>query len=151
VDALLKRAGYQPGAGHLHRALAIYRDEPVFSRSQLERRFLQLVKSAGLPTPVTGYNVAGYELDAYWQRERFAVELDTFKTHGSRAAFERDRRRHEDLKLIGIEMIRVTGPRLDREPNEAIGSVARLLAQRRRQLMVELEANQFTASAQPHP
>ena len=62
------------------------------------------------------FNVAGYELDAYWEPERFAVELDVYETHGSRAAFERDRLRQEDLKLIGVEMIRVTGPRLEREP-----------------------------------
>jgi hypothetical protein len=141
VDALLERAGGHLGAGHLRCALAIYRDEPAFTRSRLERRFLELTKSAGLSTPVTGYNVAGYELDAYWQLERFAVELDVYETHGSRAAFERDRRRHEDLKLMGIEMIRITGPRLDREPNEVIGRVEALLEQRRRQLMVELGAN----------
>ena len=70
------------------------------------------------------FNVAGYELDAYWEAERFAVELDVFETHGTRAAFERDRLRQEDLKLIGVEMIRVTGPRLDREPEAVIERVA---------------------------
>jgi very-short-patch-repair endonuclease len=75
-----------------------------------------------------------FELDAYWRPERFVVELDVYETHGSRASFERDRVRHEELKLVGIEMIRVTGPRLDREPDEVIGRVAALLAQRRRQL-----------------
>jgi hypothetical protein len=34
---------------------------------------------------------AGYELDAYWPRLRFCVELDVYETHGSRIAFERDR------------------------------------------------------------
>ena len=58
------------------------------------------------------FNVLGYELDAYWEPERFAVELDVYETHGSHAAFERDRLRQEDLKLKGVEMIRVTGPRL---------------------------------------
>jgi hypothetical protein len=30
------------------------------------------------------------ELDAYWDRERFAVELDVFETHGTQVAFERE-------------------------------------------------------------
>ena len=60
--------------------------------------------------------VAGYELDAYWAEERFVVELDLFETHGTRASFEEDRLRQEELKLAGVEMIRVTGPRLKREP-----------------------------------
>ncbi len=78
-----------------------------------------------------------YQLDAYWQRERFAVELDVYETHGSRAAFERDRLRQENLKLKGIEMTRVTGPRLDREPSDVIKRVATLLEYRRRDLRIQ--------------
>jgi hypothetical protein len=140
IDALFDRAGGHPGIGRLRRALAIYRDEPAFTRSRLERRFLELVKRAGLPAPSMGFNEAGFELDAYWQPERFAVELDVYETHGSRAAFESDRLRQEELKLIGIEMIRVTGPRLDREPKMVIERVATLLDQRCRQLKMEVEA-----------
>ena len=133
MDALLARAGGHHGAGRLRRALALYRPPP-FTRSGLERRFLALVRRAGLPSPSTGYNVAGYELDVYWEAERFAVELDVYETHGSRASFESDRLRQENLKLAGVEMIRVTGHRLDREPTVAIERVAQLLKQRQRQL-----------------
>jgi Transcriptional regulator, AbiEi antitoxin len=133
VDSLLARAGGHPGAGRLRRALVLYRPPP-FTRSGLERRFLELVEKAGLPTPSTGFNELGYELDAYWQMERFAVELDAYETHGTRAAFESDRLRQENLKLSGIEMIRVTGPRLEREPDEVIERVAVLLERRRREL-----------------
>lgn len=136
VEALLARASGHRGARRLRRALAIYRDQPAFTRSRFERRFLDLVKGAGLPTPSMNFNEGGYELDVYWQAERFAVELDVYETHGSRAAFEEDRLRQENLKLMGIEMIRVTGPRFDREPTELIERVATLLAQRRRQLSI---------------
>jgi very-short-patch-repair endonuclease len=76
------------------------------------------------------YVEEGFELDAYWPEFRFAVELDVFETHGTRAAFERDRKRQEDLLLAGIQMTRVTGPRLEREPDEVIRRVARLLSER---------------------
>jgi very-short-patch-repair endonuclease len=148
VDALLERADGQCGTGRLRGALAIYREQPGFTRSRLERHFLELVKAAGLGAPVTGHNVVGYELDAYWPLERFAVELDVYETHGSRAAFERDRLRQEELKLVGVEMIRVTGSRLDREPREVIRRVTTLLGQRRRQLSAELDAKR-TASSGP--
>jgi hypothetical protein len=46
---------------------------------------------------------------------RFAVELDTFETHGGREAFERDRKRQEDLKLAGVEMTPITAHRLNCE------------------------------------
>jgi hypothetical protein len=134
MQEMLDRAGHHPGAGVMRRALAIYSEDPAFVRSKLEGRFLELVKAAGLPQPSMNFNVAGFELDAYWERERFTVELDIYETHGTRGAFERDRLRQEDLKLIGVEMVRVTGPRLKREPRAVIERVAALLEQRRRQL-----------------
>ncbi len=130
VDAVLRRVRGHAGTGRLRRAVALYRPPP-FTRSQLERRFLGLVRNARLPLPAMNYTLAGYELDAYWEAERFVVELDVFETHGTRAAFERDRLRQEDLKLIGIEMIRVTGSRLDREPDAVIDRIATLLARHR--------------------
>jgi Transcriptional regulator, AbiEi antitoxin len=134
LDSLLERSAGHRGVDPLRRAVAIYRPEPAFSRSGLERRFLALVRASDLPVPSLNYVVAGWELDAYWKAERFAVELDVYETHGSRRAFEEDRRRHEELKLAGIEMIRLTGRRIDREPTEVVERVAALLGQRRRQL-----------------
>jgi very-short-patch-repair endonuclease len=139
VEELFGRAGSHPGAGRLRRALAIYRDDPSFTRSQLERRFRDLVRRSGLPMPAANFWVGEYEVDAYWPAERFGVELDVYETHGTRAAFERDRRRQEDLKLRGIETIRITGPRLDREPAKVIERVAALLQQRSRQLNLDSE------------
>jgi len=118
----------------LRRALGIYRDEPAFVRSRTEKRFLDLLRRSGLPVPATNVNVAGFELDAYWERERFVVELDVFETHGTRAAFERDRLREDDLQLLGIEMTRVTGPRLEGDPAAVVRRVGEHLRRRRREL-----------------
>ena len=131
LDDVLGRTSRHPGAGKLRRALDIYRPEPAITRSKLERRFLALMRKAGLPPPAMNFNVGGFELDAYWAGERFAVELDVFETHGSPAAFERDRRRQDDLMLLGVEMIRVTGPRLAREPEQVAERVAAHLSRRR--------------------
>lgn len=131
VEDVLARAGGHRGRGRLARALAIYRPDPAFTRSKFERRFRGTVIAAGLPAPSMNFNVAEFELDAYWPDLRFAVELDLYETHGSRAAFERDHRRHEELKLLGIEMIRITKPRLDREPKAVMRNLAILLGRRR--------------------
>jgi hypothetical protein len=135
VESLLARTVGHPGHGRLRHALTLYRDDPTVTRSRLERRFLELVKRAGLPTPSMNFNLAGYELDAYWETERFAVELDVYETHGSRAAFERDRLRQEELKLLGVEMVRITGTRLDREPERAMERLSTLLELRRQEVM----------------
>lgn len=131
IQTLLDRAGGHRGRGRLRRALALYQPDPAFTRSRFERQFRRRVRAADLPAPSMNFNVAGYELDAYWPEHRFAVELDLFETHGTRAAFERDRLRQEELKLLGIEMIRVTKPRLDREPEAVIRNLATLLQRRR--------------------
>lgn len=130
-EELLGRTAGHPGHGALRRALDIYRPEPAFRRSTLETRFLELVREAGLPEPAMNYNVGGLEVDAFWEAERFAVELDVYETHGSRAAFERDRVRQEDLLLLGIGMNRITGPRLKREPRAVMTRLATLLARHR--------------------
>jgi hypothetical protein len=129
VEDLLDRTVGHQGHGRLRKAIALYKPSS-FTRSGLERRFLELVIEAGLPQPHTNFVVEGFELDCYWPEYRFAVELDLFETHGTRAAFERDRKRQEDLLLAGIAMTRVTGPRLEREPDEVIARIARLLRQR---------------------
>lgn len=129
VEELLARTVGHHGHGRLRQAIALYKPTS-FTRSSLERRFLELCLEAGLPQPRTNYVEEGFELDCYWPEFRFAVELDLFETHGTRAAFERDRKRQEDLLLAGIGMTRVTGPRLEREPDEVIERVGRLLSAR---------------------
>jgi very-short-patch-repair endonuclease len=131
-EALLERTKGHRGNRALGEALRIYRPEEATLRSGLERRFRDLVISAGLPAPQTNVAVLGYELDCYWEAERFAVELDSYGTHGSRLSFERDPRRDDDLLLAGIAVVRVTAHRLDREPRETVDRIAEHLARRRR-------------------
>jgi hypothetical protein len=130
VENLLARSGHHAGRGRLRRAIALYAPVP-FTRSGFERRFFEAVLRAGMPRPATNFVEAGFELDVYWPEHRFAVELDTYATHGTNAAFERDRLRDEDLMLVGIEMVRVTDVRFHREPEAVLERVATLLARRR--------------------
>lgn len=130
VESLLDRNRGHHGWSRLRRAVALYQPVP-FTRSGFERRFFDAALEAGLPRPAMNYVEAGFELDVYWPEQRFAVELDVYGTHRTRAAFERDRLRQEDLKLAGIELTRVTDVRFHREPEAVLGRVARLLAQRR--------------------
>jgi very-short-patch-repair endonuclease len=131
-EATLSRAGGHPGRGKFAAALRAHFPRDAVLRSNLERRFRDLVIAAGLPRPQTNVAVEGYELDAYWEAEGFAVELDVYATHGSARSFEADRERADDLLLAGIELIRVTDVRLTREPGETIARVAAHLARRRR-------------------
>jgi hypothetical protein len=131
IDSLMGRSRGFRGVARLRETLEIHRT-PAFTRSGLERRFLALVKRAGLPRPEMNLFVERYELDAYWRDARFAVELDTYDYHGGHSEFEHDRIRQEDLKLAGIEMTRITGVRLEREPAAVAQRLRRLLDQHRR-------------------
>jgi hypothetical protein len=88
----------------------------------------------GSTGPSANVFVAGYEIDMYWSGERFAVELDGYEYHRTRAAFERDRLRQEELRLAGIDSIRITARRVERDPESVVTRLATLLDRRRRQL-----------------
>ena len=103
IEDLLERSGRHAGRVPLRRAIALYQPVP-FTRSGFERLFFEAVLETGLPRPATNFVEAGFELDVYWPEQRFAVELDTYATHGTNAAFERDHVRDEDLTLAGIEI-----------------------------------------------
>lgn len=130
MNDLLERTKGHRGQAKVRAALALYEEKPVFTRSGLERRFLEVVREAGLPEPAMNLFVEGYEIDAYWADHRFGVELDVYETHGSRLSFEEDRERDDALLLAGIETTRVTGPRLDREPEAVVDAIRRHLARR---------------------
>jgi very-short-patch-repair endonuclease/predicted transcriptional regulator of viral defense system len=136
IDGMLRRRQRRvAGSRRLLDALEIYRD-PGFTRSRAELLFLDVVRRAGLPRPSTNVFVAGYELDAYWEMERFAVEVDGWDTHKTRAAFEADPVRQEDLKLAGIDSIRLTARRIERKPQAVGRRLSELLSQRRKQLRI---------------
>jgi hypothetical protein len=130
MEDLLARTKGHRGQAKVRAALEIYDETPAFTRSDLEKRFLEVVREAGLPMPSMNLFVEGYEIDAWWADHRFRVELDIYETHGSRLSFEEDRERDDELLLAGIETTRVTGPRLAREPGAVVESVRRHLARR---------------------
>jgi very-short-patch-repair endonuclease len=129
IDASLHSHFGRPGTKRVLEAIEIYRD-PGFTRSRAELLFLDIVRKAGLPRPATNTWVAGHEIDAYWERERFAVEVDGWDTHRTRAAFEADPVRQEDLKLAGIDSIRLTARRIEQDPR-AVGKTLAILLSRR--------------------
>jgi Transcriptional regulator, AbiEi antitoxin/Protein of unknown function (DUF559) len=116
LDAILGRTTGRRGTGRLRRLVAALADEPPFVRSELERRFLELVAGAGLPAPVVNGLVAGHEVDFHWPAERFVVETDGRATHAHALAFERDRRRDLDLELAGLHVVRTTWHQVVHEP-----------------------------------
>jgi very-short-patch-repair endonuclease/predicted transcriptional regulator of viral defense system len=133
IDAMLKRRRGHRGAARLRVALSIYR-EPGFFRARSERLLRRLVKKAGLPQPLINTWVDRFEIDVYWEEERFAVEVDGWEAHRTRRAFENDRLRQEEMKLAGIDVVRISARRIEQRPGEVGRNLALLLRRRRHEL-----------------
>jgi len=99
------------------------RSEPKLTRSEAERRLLELIRAARLPPPETNARVAGYEVDFLWREQRLVVEVDGYAFHSSRSSFERDRRKEMELVAAGLRVARVTWRQL---ADEAVMVAARL-------------------------
>jgi hypothetical protein len=133
IDGLIDGCRRAPGVARLREAVDLYRGS-VVHRARSELLFLALIKQEGLPRPAINTWVEKYEIDAYWEDLRFAVEVDGWDTHRTRKAFEVDPVRVEDLKLAGIDAIRITARRIELHPAEVGRRLRAHLARRRREL-----------------
>jgi very-short-patch-repair endonuclease len=104
VEAVLERPNSR-GAANLR--AVIDGDEPILL-SALERRFVRLLREAGLPLPITNRPAGGRRIDCRWPEHRLTVELDGYRYHRSRHAWELDRRREREARARGDDFRRFT-------------------------------------------
>jgi hypothetical protein len=126
LELLCERSRGRRGVRPL-RALMAQAIEPPATRSELERRFLDVCRDAGLPAPAMNVVVAGHDVDAAWLDRRLVVELDSRAFHHTRTAFEADRVRDGVLQVAGQRVLRVTHRRLETEPHAVVATVRALL------------------------
>jgi very-short-patch-repair endonuclease len=128
IKAVIQRAPTRPGAPII-RSLLEAEDDSGYTRSKAERRLRDLIHQAALERPLFNEPVLGYVVDAVWPSQRLIVEVDGYTYHGHRAAFERDRRRDQQLIAAGYRVIRITWIQLRDRPIETIASIVKALAQ----------------------
>jgi hypothetical protein len=124
VEAALDRRPNATGSAKLRRI--IRGDEPV-TLSALERRFVALVRRARLPVPQTNKQASGRRVDCRWPEHRLTVELDSYRYHSSRHAWEQDRRREREARARGDEFRRYTYGDVFDEPSLMLAELTRLL------------------------
>jgi very-short-patch-repair endonuclease len=100
------------------------------TRSRFERLFRATLRKAGLPSPITSYEIGPYTVDFAWPAERVIVETDGWSFHGHRRAFEDDRARDAFLAANGWVVVRVTWRRLKQRPMLVMTQLAQTLAHR---------------------
>jgi very-short-patch-repair endonuclease len=132
IDFVLSR-GRRRGAPRLRAVLNPWRSLPkdLRIRSRLEARLLPIVIEEGLPSPRcnTRLQIDGYrlEVDMLWDKQKLAIETDGEETHGTPAAFQRDRLRDQLLLAAGYRTARITWLQVQDEPTAVVRRIARML------------------------
>ncbi len=124
---VLDRAGRRRGAPKVRRLMA---ETAGLTRSEAERMLRRLLKAAELPQPLTGYRIGTYEADFAWPQAKLVVEFDSFKYHGHRSAFRRDRKRATDITANGWSVMPLTWDQLKNEPLALVANISRAIALR---------------------
>ena len=124
VETVLQRRPNSNGAQKLQAVL--HGDAPV-TLSVLERRFLERCKQAGLPRPVTNRTAGTRRVDARWPAHRLTVELDSYRYHASRHAWEQDRCRDREVHARGDAIRRYTYADVVEDPRQMLAELRPLL------------------------
>jgi hypothetical protein len=124
VEAVLERRGRVPGAGKLRHVL---NGDARVTLSALEKRFLDLLASHDLPLPETNRVAGSHRVDCRWPDRRLTAELDSYRFHHSRHAWERDRRREREARARGDDFVRYTWRDVVERPAPTVAELARLL------------------------
>jgi hypothetical protein len=124
VEIVLARRHNWPGAGKLRRVL--WGDVPV-TLSKLEALFLRGLRSAGLPLPETNRMVDARRVDCRWPTYALTVELDSYRYHHTRHAWEQDRRREREARARGDEFRRYTWTDVGEDPEPMLADLGSLL------------------------
>jgi hypothetical protein len=123
VEQILTRQP-NPGARRLRRVM---RGEVRVTLSKLEARFLQRLREAGLPLPQTNRPAGTKRVDARWPDQHLAVELDSYRYHHTRHAWEQDRRREREAHARGDQHRRYTYGDVLERPERMLTELRRLL------------------------
>lgn len=100
-------------------------------RSPLEARILPMLIEAHLPRPRCNVEMRidshRLQVDLLWEEQRLVIETDGEETHGTRAAFQRDRWRDQVLISAGYRVARITWRQLEDEPGSVMARIRCML------------------------
>jgi very-short-patch-repair endonuclease len=118
----------RPGSALLREVLDL-EGGPVFTRSEAERRLLELIRRGNLPRPEINARLGRFEVDFLWRAHGLAVEVDGYGYHRSRGSFEADRLRDGELAARGTHALRVTWRQIRDRPEALLVRLTRALEQ----------------------
>jgi hypothetical protein len=114
LEDQLERNAHRPAAARMRAVMVEHHAGQTVTRRELEERFLELCRSAGIPQPEVNVWLTlpdgepPIQIDFLWRRQRLALETDGFRFHRTQRSFERDRRRDQRLTVAAWRPVRTT-------------------------------------------
>jgi len=125
VEEVLARRPNTPGAAKLR---AVLGGDVKATLSKLESAFLALLQNQRLPLPDTNRPAGGRRVDCRWPDQHLTVELDSYRYHNSRHAWEHDRRREREAHARGDQLRRYTYNDVLENPRPMLAELSELLS-----------------------
>ena len=124
VDAVLARHPTIRGAGKVR--LVVCGDAPILL-SRLEKDFRTLLRRARLPLARANRPAGAHFVDCRWPEHRLTVELNSYRFHRSRRAWERDQQRQRAAYARGDQFRSYTYGDVTERPEVVLGELRPLL------------------------
>jgi very-short-patch-repair endonuclease len=124
LDALRTELESRPGLWGVGKLREVI-DRRTFrlTDSELERRFLALVESAGLSLPQTGRWLNGFKVDFFWPDLGLVVETDGLTYHRTPAQQARDLVRDQAHTAAGLSRLRFSHAQVRFEPDHVLDTL----------------------------
>ncbi len=119
VERLLPR----PGMACLRRLLGC----DALTDTGLERKFLGIVRDAGLPQPKTQDWVSGYRVDFHWPDLGLIVEVDGWVHHRTAGEQATDHRRDQAHTKAGLTTLRFAEKQVRYEPRQVKATLSAVI------------------------
>jgi very-short-patch-repair endonuclease len=98
------------------------------TESDLERDFLAICRTFGVPEPEVNVPIGPYRVDFLWRGHCLIVEVDGYVYHRGRQAMRDDNDRDLELARRGLRVIRIEDTRLDEDPAGVARAILELLS-----------------------
>lgn len=108
---------HPPRPGRRRLRLLLDQETFVMTDTELERRFLRIVRGAALPLPETQVHLNGYRVDFYWREVGLVVEADSLRYHRTPSKQSADRRRDHAHVSAGLTTLRFSHAQVRYEPD----------------------------------
>jgi very-short-patch-repair endonuclease len=125
VEAVIKRRPRSKGIADLREVL---HGDGKRILSKLERAFIRLLEVNDLPLPKTNRLAGGLFVDCRWPEHKLTVELDGYRYHRSRHAWQQDRLRERQAYARGDQFRRYTWADVVEHPRPVLEELRAVLA-----------------------